>query len=228
MKAMGLHRLAETAAALLKRNTGLVAVFGDGCGSGDGGVEKEDGVKVEGGVKIEGGVCGDIEMEIVDEGVGGNSSGVSSSSSSGCVIKSEPDTDTTTINTDLTTSNPAANTTTANIPRNKGTRTRGKSTISRVVNVNGTSAIVYSGDGAGCVDSGSPARIKLEPISPTINHSTTNDKICTRKKVVREDENDEPASVKKKRQKIQEIMEKIKQEEALDVVNSEHVIAVAV
>lgn len=222
MKAMGLHRLAETAAALLKRNTGLVAQFGDGSGAGGGcsasGIKSEGGdVKKEGEVKVEGGVSADIKMEVVDGSV--SSSGAASSSSND--IKTEPTTDATaTTTTTTTTPSPS--------PRGRGKRTRGQSTISRAVSINGATAIVYSGDGSGCVASGSPVRIKLEPLSPVVNYTRTRAR-GNNKNIAVGDDQEEPASVRKKRQKIQEIMEKIRMEEAAGVEGSyEHVVAVAV
>lgn len=46
MRAMGLNRLAETAAALLKRNTGIVVAFGDSIGGDETGsmVKEEDAI----------------------------------------------------------------------------------------------------------------------------------------------------------------------------------------
>ena len=81
MRAMGLNRLAETAAALLKRNTGLVVNFGD---SNDGDVT---GTMVKEEAVSSGAADENIEIKIenVDGGIIGNSNSTNGSSA---IVKS--------------------------------------------------------------------------------------------------------------------------------------------
>ena len=102
MRAMGLNRLAETAAALLKRNTGLVVSFGDASG-GDGTstIVKEE-------VSSSGAADENIEIKIenVDGGIIGNSNSANCVSA---ILKSEKLQDCENIENENTTSNTFVN-----------------------------------------------------------------------------------------------------------------------